>query len=84
VSKRYPVKMWSPYRPVRPDKDPLYATLAAEFNDDPRSVWQKANDSGLSTTTIYNWRKGKTKHPSSTSLQMAAKLLGYKIKIEKE
>jgi hypothetical protein len=82
--KRYPVKLWSPYRPQRPSVDPLYQDLAAEFNADTRSVWVKANESGLSTTTIYNWRKGKTKHPSSTSLQMAAKMLGYRIKIEKE
>jgi hypothetical protein len=84
MSKRYPVKMWSPYRPQRPDVDPLYLDILDIFNADTRSVWNKANESGLSTTTIYNWRKKKTKHPSSTSLQLAAKMLGYSIKFEKD
>jgi hypothetical protein len=84
MSKRYPVKLWSPYRPQRPAVDPLYQDILEIFNADTRSVWTKANESGLSTTTIYNWRKGKTKHPSSTSLQLAAKMLGYTIKFEKD
>ena len=75
-------RLWSPSRPMRPEVDPLYSSLLRLLEQDQRSVWQKANDSGLSTTTIYNWQRGKVKRPSGVSLQMAAKMLGKKIKIE--
>jgi hypothetical protein len=82
MRKKATVRLWSPYRPERPDIDPLYEELVGMFNSDDRSVWDKANDSGLSTTTIYNWRKGKTKRPSGVSLQMAAAMLGRKIRLD--
>jgi hypothetical protein len=49
---------------------------------DKASIWDKADGSGLSTTTLYNWRKGKTKRPSGVSLQMAASYLGKRIRLD--
>ena len=77
--KRRPVRLWSPYRPERPDADPIFLEILAELDGDHRSVWAMANESGLSTTTLYNWRKRKTRRPSGVSLQMAARMLGKRI-----
>ena len=79
MKKKAPVRLWSPSRPERPDVDPLYLEVLSLLERDKRSVWQKANASGLSTTTIYNWQRHKTKRPSGVSLQMAAAMLGKKI-----
>jgi hypothetical protein len=81
VKKRY-FRPWSPSRPERPEVDPLYSEVLALFERDNRSVWEKANASGLSTTTIYNWRRGRTKRPSGVSLQMAAAMLGRRIRLD--
>jgi hypothetical protein len=79
VSAKHKPRLWSASRPVRPEIDPLYEELLALLDRDKRSVWQKANASGLSTTTIYNWQNGKTRRPSGVSLQMAAAMLGKRI-----
>lgn len=75
-------RLWSPRRPERPEVDPLYLQIRQMLEADKRSVWAKANASGLSTTTIYNWQRHKTKRPSGVSLQMAAKMLGRKIRLD--
>lgn len=72
-------RLWSPHRPERPEEDPIHIEIMSLFDRDSRSVWEKADASGLSTTTIYNWRKRKTKRPSGVSLQLAAAMLGRKI-----
>jgi len=79
MAKKKYVRMWSPHRPERPETDPIHVELMRLMDRDNRSVWQKANESGLSTTTIYNWQKHKTKRPTGVSLQMAAAFLGKKI-----
>lgn len=76
------VRLWSPQRPERPEVDPIYLEVLQLLERDQRSVWTKANESGLSTTTIYNWQRHKTKRPSGVSLQMAARLLGRRIVLE--
>jgi len=82
MSKKRYVRLWSPQRPERPEVDPIYLQLMKLMERDKRSVWQKANESGLSTSTIYAWQKHKTKRPNGVSLQMAAKFLGKKIRLE--
>jgi DNA invertase Pin-like site-specific DNA recombinase len=79
--KKY-VRLWSPNRPERPETDPIHIEIMKLLQSDPRSVWEIADNSGLSTSTIYNWQNHKTKRPSSVSLQMAAKFLGRKIRLE--
>ena len=81
MSKGKP-RLWSPRRPERPDVDPLYTQLLRLLERDKRSVWTKADESGLSTSTIRNWQKGKVKRPSGVSLQMAARMLGKRIRLD--
>lgn len=81
MSKGKP-RLWSPRRPKRPEIDPLYKEILTLLKYDNRSTWAKANESGLSTTTIRNWEKRKVKRPSGVSLQMAAAMLGKRIRLE--
>jgi transposase len=62
--------------------DPIHVEIMKLMNRQNKSVWQIANESGLSTSTIYNWQKHKTKRPTGVSLHMAAKFLGRKIRLE--
>jgi hypothetical protein len=73
------VRLWSPNRPQRPESDPLYHQIRELLLKDRRTRWEQADHSGLSTTTLRNWERGKVKHPQSTSLQMAAAMLGKRI-----
>ena len=70
---------WSKDRPVKPAVDPLYLELVDLIEKDPRSTWAKANVSGLSPATISNWTMRRVKHPQASSLQLAARMLGYDI-----
>jgi hypothetical protein len=79
---KHKVRLWSPSRPERPEIDPLYLEVRRLLERDKRSVWVKADVSGLSTTTIYNWQKHKTKRPSGVALQMAARMLGRRIRLD--
>lgn len=82
MSKKRYFRPWSPGRPERPDEDPIHVEIMNLLEKDKRSVWEKANESGLSTTTLYNWQKRKTKRPTGVSLQMAAEMLGRRITLK--
>lgn len=73
------VRLWSPSRPRIPDTDPLYEQIVAQLLEDRRSYWEKADQSGLSQSTLRNWERGKVKQPKGISLQMAAQMLGGRI-----
>lgn len=70
---------WSKDRPVKPDVDPLYLELVEALQRDRRSMYAKANVSGLSQATLNNWVKRKVRRPQGVSMQMCAKALGLKI-----
>ena len=38
-----------------------------------------ARRAGVSTTTLYNWRKNKTKHPRLDTIERVAGVFGYKL-----
>jgi transcriptional regulator with XRE-family HTH domain len=42
-----------------------------------------AHKSGLSKSTITNWRSGKTKRPQAASLSVALRAAGFKLTIVK-
>lgn len=71
---------WSRDRPQRPIRDPMLHDLLELLRADRRSRFAKANVSGLSPSTLKNWEMGKTRHPQSTSVQMAYKMLGYELR----
>jgi len=75
---------WSKDRPQRPDRDPMLDDVLALLAADKRSNFAKANVSGLSPSTLKNWETGKTQRPAGVSLQMAYKMLGYRLRPVKE
>lgn len=79
MAKKTYVRLWSASRPERMEEDPIHVEIMKLMDRDTSSVWEKADKSGLSTSTIYNWQKHKTKRPTGVSLHMAAKFLGRKI-----
>lgn len=74
------MKQWSKSRPQRPDRDPMLDDILPLLARDKRSTWAKANVSGLSPATLKNWEAGKVRNPQSTSMQMAYRMLGYRLK----
>lgn len=72
---------WSPTRPTLPDEDSLFSQVLVLLNKHGGSVWEKANMTGLSTSTLYNWQNRATRYPRAVSLQMAAKALGARVVI---
>ena len=38
-----------------------------------------AHRAGVSTTTLYNWRKNKTRHPRLDTIERVAGVFGYKL-----
>ena len=75
---------WSKDRPKKPDVDPIYLELANALIRDSRSVYAKANISGLSPATINNWQQMKVRRPQGASMQMCAKALGFRIALVKD
>lgn len=71
---------WSTNRPERPEDDPMLPDLLTLLEQDNRSVFAKADASGLSTSTIRNWMKKKVRRPQSVSVQMAYAMLGYELR----
>lgn len=74
-------QVWSKNRPIKPDSDPLLKQIVPLLQRDNRSNYAKANVSGLSPTTFRNWTRGKVKHPQAVSVAMAARMLGYELKL---
>lgn len=66
-------------RPRKPDVDPLLGRMVDLLRADPRSRHAKAYVSGLSPVTLKNWETGRVRRPQAVSLQMAARMLGYKL-----
>ena len=72
--------LWSPDRPKRPDIDPMLDALRNALRTDDRSYLAKANVSGLAPLTIKRIEVGITKRPTSITVQMAYKMLGYELR----
>lgn len=70
---------YSRNRPVRPEHDPMLGHLRKVLTQDQRSLFAKANVSGLAPATIKNIINGHTRRPQGVTIQMAYKMLGYKL-----
>lgn len=67
-------------KPEKPNIDPMLDDIVLLLQKDNRSTYAKANVSGLSSSTLNNWVKGRVRHPQSVSLQMAYRMLGYELR----
>lgn len=62
---------------------PLVREFFSLLDKDPRTVWRFAEDAGLHTPTVWNWRRGKTL-PRLGILNQALNALGYELVIQKK
>lgn len=70
---------WSKDRPQKPDVDPMLSDLREALNSDKRSMFAKANVSGLAPATIKRIQEGITRRPQGVTYFMAYKMLGYRL-----
>lgn len=71
---------WSKNRPQKPDVDPMLEDLRVALEIDKRSLFAKANVSGLSPSTIKNILTHKTRRPQAVTYQMAYRMLGFELR----
>jgi transcriptional regulator with XRE-family HTH domain len=55
-------------------RDPDMITLAKAFKDHKVAVLSRR--SAVSTSTLYNWRNGKTRNPQHSTMRAVANALG--------
>lgn len=63
--------------------DPILDRLDEVLYVDGYSQKHIAEESGVSKTTLYNWKKRKTRSPNSSTLNAALHVLGYELSINK-
>lgn len=73
--KKRPFKRYKTY-PFY-DQDPLVGVTLALLED--RKFAQVAKDTGLSRTTLGNWKTKKTKRPQAATLSAAGGLVGKEL-----
>jgi hypothetical protein len=79
VTKHF--RAWSEDRPHKPMTDSLFEELMKEAKGRSSRIkgmsnWERANTTGLSTSTVRHHLNGITKQPKGISLQMWARALG--------
>ena len=57
--------------------DPELSRILSIIEESGQSISRIAFTSGISTSTLYNWRKGKTSRPQNCTINFAAKACGY-------
>lgn len=65
------------------DKDPIIDVMRTLAQDSKRSFKEISTDSGVSTTTLYNWFHGKTRRPQFCTIAAVAGSLGKSIGLVK-
>ena len=63
------------------DQDPLIGEVMAELRDTKFS--EVSRSSGVSTTTLYNWRKKKSRRTYASTLNAVARTAGKKLELTK-
>lgn len=78
-------RVWSLTRPKTPPQDSVFheAMDVVERAFKGKTMWQRADSTGLSVSTLSNHRQLKTKFPRLISVQMQLKAIGYELTIAK-
>lgn len=63
------------------DKDPVIDLLRTVIQDLDISYTKVSAQSGVSTTTLYNWFNGPTRRPQHCAVQAVARSLHYELKM---
>ena len=79
MSKRTYLKPYKSY--VFRDKDPIIDVLRTAVADSKRKYSAIQEDSGVSTTTLYNWFHGATRRPQFCTVNAVARALGKELRL---
>lgn len=66
------------------NKDPVIDKLRTIKKDEGFTDTEIHNISGISTTTLYNWFKGKTRRPQHAAIMAVAHAMGYEYQLTKD
>jgi transcriptional regulator with XRE-family HTH domain len=80
MSNVVPLPQWKP-RHFTSAESLLYA-VREQQKGDQRTITQLAGEVGVSSSTIYNFRSGKTRWPRPTTLFPLLKALGLRMRLE--
>ena len=71
------VKAFKPYRTYRfTDYDPVIAVIRTARDEAKTKTVTIHNDSGVSSSTLYNWFNGKTRKPQFATVVAVARSIG--------
>jgi len=62
-------------------QDPLLTEAIEKIEDTGTKFGQLSKDSGVSTTTFYNWKKRKSKRTYASTMNAALRGAGMQLKI---
>ena len=63
------------------DHDPVIDKISTIIEDENVSIGKVSALSGVSSTTLYNWDKRKTKRPQFCCVMAVARSLGYDVQL---
>jgi DNA-binding phage protein len=60
------------------DKDPVIDQLRTAMEDTAHTIGHLSDESGVSTTTLYNWFDGETRRPQFATVAAVATAMGVR------
>lgn len=79
-------KEWSPTRPTLPETDAVFEEAMGIVDQafKGKTMWTRADQTGLSVSTLSKHRQLKTKYPRLISVQMQLKAIGFRLIIARD
>lgn len=62
------------------DRDPILDRIAIAITESGEDISDISEDSGVSTTTLYNWRRKKTRRPQYCTVVATLRAAGVDLK----
>lgn len=81
MAKREKVKMFGYRTYAFEDHDPAIDTIVDAARRTKMNGTRIARSSGISATTFYNWKNGRTKQPRHSTLAAAARVVGMDFRL---
>jgi transcriptional regulator with XRE-family HTH domain len=63
------------------DKDPIIDEIRTVYQESGATYKWVSDASGVTSTTLNNWFKGKTKKPQAATINAVLRALGYKLAV---
>ena len=77
-------RVWRPYRTYRfSGQDPMVSKVFAAMEQADTDIAESCRKSGVSPTTLHNWKNKKTRQPQFATLNATAMAMGYELRLTK-